>query len=307
MKISEVIRKVKEYHYGYLGSKDGMIPINEETTRDKILFGNPEVECTGIVTTCWAHTNVIKEAIRQGANLIICHEALFWNHGDHTDWLEEQENLVYRNKAALLEQHGIVVWRNHDYVHSGIPIGNGRYADGIFYGLADTLGWLPYLDEEVSEEIDQAEGWHDFSVPGKINPLSYIIPEMTVGELAKFLVERLNLNGVKVMGNPTKKVSRISVPFHVLGEAKFAITLANAGKVDCFLTMEVVDFTLAEYVRDASLTNDSIAIIGMGHFNIEEPGMKYMATYIPKAIEADIPCTFIQSGDHYHYVVKEDL
>lgn len=307
MKISEVIRKVKKYHYGYFGSKDGMLPINEETTRDKILFGNPEVECTGIVTTCWAHTNVIKEAIRQGANLIICHEALFWNHGDHTDWLEEQENLVYRNKAALMEQHGIVVWRNHDYVHSGIPIGNGRYADGIFYGLADTLDWLSYLDEEVSEEIDQAEGWNDFSVPGKINPLSYIIPEMTLGELARFLVERLNLNGVKVMGNPAKKVSRISVPFHVLGEAKFAITLADAGKVDCFLTMEVVDFTLAEYVRDASLTNDSVAIIGMGHFNIEEPGMKYMATYIPKAIEADIPCTFIQSGDHYRYVVKEDM
>lgn len=305
MKISEVIRKVKEYHYGYLSSKDGIVPINEETTRDKILFGNPDVECTGIVTTCWAHKDVIEEAIRLGANLIICHEALFWNHGDHTDWLKEQGNLTYLHKAKLLEKHGIVVWRDHDYIHSGIPLEDGRYVDGIFYGLADTLGWIPYIDEKTSQEIDQAEGWNDFSVQGKLNPLSYIIPEMTVGELAKFLVDRLELNGVKVMGNLDKKVSRISVPFHVLGEAKFAITLAGEDKVDCFLTMEVVDFTLAEYVRDASLDNDGAAIIGMGHFNIEEPGMKYMAKYIPKAIEADIPCTFVQSGDNYQYVVKE--
>lgn len=38
MNISEIIRKIKKYHYGYLNSKDGIIPINEKTTRDKILF-----------------------------------------------------------------------------------------------------------------------------------------------------------------------------------------------------------------------------------------------------------------------------
>ncbi|AVM68904.1 hypothetical protein C3V36_06435 [Lachnospiraceae bacterium oral taxon 500] len=307
MKISEVIQKVKKYHYGYWNGPEGPEPINEEITRDKILFGNPEVECTGIVTTCWAHVNVIKEAIRQGANLIICHEALFWNHGDHTDWLEEQNNLVYRHKAALLKQHGIVVWRNHDYVHSGIPISGGRYADGIFYGLASVLGWLPYIDEAVSEEITLSAGENNFPDPKKVKPLSYTIPAISVEELAKFLTKRLKLNGVKIMGNPAKKVSRLSIPPHVLGDAKFAIGLAAAGKADCFLTMEIVDFTLAEYVRDASLTDDSTAIIGMGHFNVEEPGMEYMTTYLPQAIEADIPCTFIPAGDHYHYLTKETV
>lgn len=163
------------------------------------------MECTGIVETCWAHKGVIEETVRLGANLIICHKALFWNHGDHTAWLKEQENLTYLHKVALHEEHGIVVWRDHDYIHSGIPLDNGKYADGIFYGLADILGWIPYIDEEMSEEIDQAEGWSGFSVQGKMNPLSYAIPEMTVGELARFLVDRLELNGVKVMGIWTKK------------------------------------------------------------------------------------------------------
>ena len=43
------------------------------------------------------------------------------------------------------------------------------------------------------------------------------------------------------------------------------------------------------------------AIIGMGHFNLEEPGMEYMMTYLPTAIKAEIPCAYIQSGDMYDY------
>lgn len=304
MTIAEVIQKMKRYHYGYVRTDNGMEPINEEATRDKILFGNPDVECTGIVTTCWANMKVIKEAARLGANLIICHEALFWNHGDHTGWLKKQKNATYESKAALLEENGIVVWRDHDYVHSGIPYKDGKYVDGIFYGLAETLGWTKYIDESTSNEISNADGWDDFSVDGKLNPLSYRIPETTVGELADFLVDKLNLNGVKVMGNLEKKVTRVSIPFHVLGNANYAISLANQGKVDCFLTMEVVDFTLAEYVKDTVLNSDGIATIGMGHFNIEEPGMRYMTNYIEKAIGEPIPCTFVQSGDHYIYITR---
>ena len=88
MQIQKVIDKLKAYHKGEWEGKQ----IDEETTRDKVLYGNPYQECTGIVTTCWATIDVIKKAALQGANLIIAHEALFWNHGDHTDWLQEEEN-----------------------------------------------------------------------------------------------------------------------------------------------------------------------------------------------------------------------
>lgn len=304
MKIAEVIEKVKKYHNGVVGFKGGIKKIDMLQTRDRILFGNPDMECTGIVTTCWANINVIEEAHRLGANLIICHEALFWNHGDKTEWLIEQKNKTFLKKKELLEKYGIVVWRDHDYIHSGIPMKDGSYVDGIFWGLADALGWTEYIDSNTSESIDTSDGWSDFSVPGKLNPLSYTIPETTVGELAKLLIEKLNINGVKVMGNSEKRVKKISIPFHVLGNANYAIELADQGKVDCFLTMEAVDFTLAEYVRDSSMNDDSIAIIGMGHFNIEEPGMKYMVKYIPEALGVDIPCTFVQSGDHYSYITR---
>ena len=124
MKIYEVISKIKAYHKGL--DRNGN-PIDEKTTRDKILYGNPDQECTKIVTTCWATTDVIRKAQKIGANLIICHEALFWNHGDHTDWLSD--NSVFKKKKQLLDESGIVVWRDHDYIHSGIPMKDGTYTD----------------------------------------------------------------------------------------------------------------------------------------------------------------------------------
>ena len=135
MKISEVIQKMKDYHRGTVNG----VAIDESTTRDKILFGNPDQECTGIVTTCYASVEVIRKARQLNANLIISHEALFWNHGDHTDWLEETENKTYLEKKKLLEEGNLVVWRDHDYIHSGIPV-HGEYVDGIFYGVMKNAG-----------------------------------------------------------------------------------------------------------------------------------------------------------------------
>ena len=282
MQIQTIIDKIKAYHKGSVNEKR----IDEETTRDKILYGNPNQECTGIITTCWASVEVIEEAIKKNANLIIAHEALFWNHGDHIDWLKKGKNETFKKKQALLDEHGIVVWRDHDYIHSGIPMEDGSYTDGIFYGLAHQLGWLSYVSKDIH------------------NPLHFEIPETTVRELASFLIERLHLNGVKIMGNPDNKVRKVRIPFHVLGDAREDIQEADKEGIDCYLTMEVVDFTLAEYIRDSSMLGLEKSIIGMGHFNLEEPGMEYMLTYLYDAIEEAIPAYYVQSGDMYSYITK---
>ena len=59
MKISEVIAKMKAYHKGTVNG----VPIDESKTRDKVLYGNVDQECTGIVTTIYASVDVIREAI----------------------------------------------------------------------------------------------------------------------------------------------------------------------------------------------------------------------------------------------------
>ncbi len=281
MKISEVIQKMKDYHKGTVNGE----PIDEQTTRDKILYGNPDQECTGIVTTCWATAEVIRKAHALGANLIISHEALFWNHGDHRDWLEEQKNKTYLAKKQLLEQTGIVVWRDHDYIHSGIPM-NGGYVDGIFHGVMKELGW------------------EDFLACDPVRPMIFEMPETTAEKIGRLWMEKFGLNGIKVVGDLSTPVKKVWVAGHILGGDNDKITKIDQEDIDLLITLELIDFTVSEYIRDSGLLGFPKAILGVGHFNAEEPGMKYMVHYIPEALKEAIPCHYVQSGDMYQFIEK---
>ncbi len=280
MKISEVISQIKKYHKDWES-------INEETTRDKVLFGDPSKECTGIVTTCWASAEVIRKAHEAGANLIICHEALFWNHGDKTDWLNDQRNKVFLEKKELLESTGIVVWRNHDHIHSGIPIGNGEYVDGIFYAFAKEMGWDQYIVKGNE----------------KMYPTTFEIPETSVENIGKQMLQTFNLNGMKVIGDINAKVSKVFICAHIMGKDNDLITKVDKENIDLLISLELIDYTVSEYIHDSSIFGENKAIVTVGHFNAEEPGMKYMTQYLESAIGSKIPSQFIQSGDMYQYIV----
>ncbi len=283
MQIQTVIDNIKAYCKGSVNGN----AIDPITTRDQILYGDANQECTGIVVTCWATSEVIREAAKRHANLIIAHEALFWNHGDHIDWLKENQNKTFLAKKELLDQYGIVVWRNHDYIHSGIPMPNGSYTDGIFYGFADAMGWCDHI------------------IGDRERPMSFDIEAISANDLAHQMMEKLHLRGAKVIGDPNTMVKRIHIPMHILGDDRNLIDRCDQEHIDCLLAMELVDFTVAEYIRDANMLGQGKVIIQVGHFNLEEPGMAYMLTYIHKAIQADIPCSFVQSGDSYHYLTNE--
>lgn len=281
MKISEAIQRIKNYHYGISWGK----PIDPQTTRDQILFGDPDQELSGIVTTCYASIDVIRQAIEVGANLIIPHESLFWNHGDHTEWLED--NKTYQEKIRLLTEGNIVVWRNHDYIHSGIPVGDGVYADGIFYGLMKVLGWDPYLVESSAS-----------------NQLKFEFPVTTVRNLGHELMEKLHLNGIKVIGNPDSPAHCVWVPGHIDGHRdNETLSRIEQEDIDTVITLECIDYTVAEYVRDSTMIGRPKTILAVGHFNTEEPGMQYMVEYLPAALGSAVPCTFIPSTDMYQFLV----
>lgn len=281
MKISEAIQKIKQYHNG-IDAFTGK-PIDEATTRDKILYGNPDQELKGIVTTCYASVDVIREAIKQGANLIICHEALFWNHGDHTDWL--QDNKTFQAKTALLDEGGIVVWRDHDYIHSGIPMKDGTYTDGIFYGLMKVLGWDAYLTGDPAV------------------PLHFDLPETTVGELGKTLMSRLHLNGIKLIGRADSPVHRVWVPGHIDGRKDNEILKTiEETDIDTVITLECTDYTVSEYIRDSLMVGRPKTIMAVGHFNTEEPGMEYMVEWLPEALGETVPTSFVPCCDMYNFL-----
>ena len=279
MKISEIIDVVKKNCKGY-GT------IDETKTRDKVLYGDVDKQCTGIVTTIYASYDVIKKASELGANFIIAHEALFWNHGDHTDWLKDNE--TFKLKKQLLDETGITVWRDHDYIHSGI-MHQGRYVDGIFYGLAYELDWLDYIS---NDDVNR--------------PQQFTIPKTPTREVAQYLMEKMNLKGMKTMGNIDVYTEKIYLPFHIIGEAdNRMLSYIEENHVDTILAMEITDFTVAIYMRDGAQAGLAKSVLAAGHFNVEEPGMKWFAEkHLPTLIK-DIPVNFIQAGYSYTMLLRK--
>src|SRR5207237_1137210 len=107
---------------------------------DTLKSGSRDTIVTGIVTSMFPTIAVIRQAIAANANFIICHEPSYYNHLDETDWLQGDE--VYKYKRALLDTHGIAIWRNHDYIHTHNP-------DGVFKTIIEQLGWQQQLDEKA--------------------------------------------------------------------------------------------------------------------------------------------------------------
>ena len=104
-------------------------------TVDTIKSGSADQQVTSIVSTMFATVKVIEQAAGLKANFIIAHEPTFYNHEDNTNWVSDNE--VVKKKQELLKEHGIAVWRFHDYWHTYRP-------DGIGYGVLKSAGWLPY-------------------------------------------------------------------------------------------------------------------------------------------------------------------
>lgn len=296
MLIREAIESIKAFCAGISGGK----PIDDATSRDQVLWGDPGRELTGIITCIWASADVIREAAARGANLIVSHEALFWNHGDHTDWLERQGNHAYLAKRALLDEHGICVWRLHDYIHSGVParlFENWRvrglvetddaWTDGIFAPLAERIGY-PQLPDMSPTLLC------GFETSG-----------ITACELARELVRKLGLSGTRLEGDPSTVVRRAAVPMHLLGAMdNRVIELADANDIDCLLCMDRTDYTACQWVRDSCQLGRPRAIIDVGHFNIEELGMEACARWIGEALNNEsVPVSFVATGDPFSYVI----
>lgn len=281
MKISEVIAKLTAFHP----------PIGESHTCDTVKCGDPDQECTGVATTVYVSVEVIRQAAALNANLIICHEPLFYSHDDTVDWLEG--NTVYEEKAALLAKHNIVVWRDHDHIHGGSPARIRDHMDMVFYGIMQELGW-----EQYCIGFDK-------------KPLLYEIPETTVRDLTAELLEKLNLTGARIVGNPDGKVRKVFFCEHVtamtLGKRQMdcgTIQEIEAGDYDVMIPFEIIDWTLSEYVRDAAQLGRDKAIIEMGHFNVEELAMRYMLKWLPELLDGNTPVHFLQSGDSFSYILR---
>lgn len=104
-------------------------------TVDIIKEGDPQTPVKGIVTCIFVTMDVLKQTVDKKCNLIIVHEPIYYNHLDDTKPF--QNDPVFLEKKRFINDHKLVIWRFHDYIHSIRP-------DGIQSGMLAKLGWKDY-------------------------------------------------------------------------------------------------------------------------------------------------------------------
>ncbi len=69
-------------------------------TVDVVKAGDPAQRCTGVVTTFLATLEILRKAVGLGANLVVSHEPVFYNHLDETAWLSDDRVYVAKRRFA---------------------------------------------------------------------------------------------------------------------------------------------------------------------------------------------------------------
>jgi putative NIF3 family GTP cyclohydrolase 1 type 2 len=241
------------------------------TTVDTLKAGNKDIAVTGIVTTMFSTIEVIRKAIALKANFIIAHEPTFYNHQDQTQWLEDDE--VYRFKAALLKEHNIAVWRNHDYVHS-------LATDGVRKQVVEQLGW---------EKFGSAR-----------QPVYQLNPGITLKELIENAKKKLGISMLRYIGDLNQRCEKVLLMPGAAGGLSQIRGIRN-NKPDVLVCGEVAEWETAEYVRDARAKGDKLALVVLGHIASEEPGSLFMQKWLQEKIP-QIKTTHVPAGNSLSFL-----
>lgn len=286
MRHKEVIGKILNYHP----------TIENYAGCDEYKAGNPEDECSGIVSALVPTVDVVRKTADLGCNLIITHEPIYYQTPDFPEWKGSFGNAVQAEKEALIRQNQITIWRDHDHIHAHKP-------DGIFTGVIKFLGWENYYKPEMTSDAP-------FIFP-------FVIPKTTVSMLGRYLIEKLGLSGLRYVGNPSDELERVAIVGHLspgfggpegidedgyYRDYSMALMECMEHKgIQAIIPGEVVDWTILSYIRDGVALGKTKACFNIGHFNLEELGMRYAAEWIAEVTGHSIPVHYVPTRDIYSY------
>jgi putative NIF3 family GTP cyclohydrolase 1 type 2 len=228
-------------------------------TVDTIKSGDPNTVIKGIATTMMATFDVVQRAAADGLNMVITHEPTFYSHEDKTADLRDDS--VYRVKQDFLDKNQMVVFRFHDHWHAMRP-------DGIATGMTEALGWTKMVDPA--------------------NPRQFLFHEMTLGELAKQMQDRLKIRTMRVVGDPALKVRKAAANWGYAGSLRaFART-----DLDALIIGEAREWELIEYAADAVTSGAKRGLIVMGHIPSEQGGMLHCANWL-RGFISEVPVRLV--------------
>jgi putative NIF3 family GTP cyclohydrolase 1 type 2 len=239
-----------------------------EPTVDGFKAGDSSTVVSGIAVTMMATLDVLERAVERGDNLVITHEPVYYYHFDPKIPMSSYHDPVYEAKEAYIKEHGLVVWRFHDFAHAYRP-------DMIMTGMIRALGWENQRDKEY----------------GNV----FYISATTLEGLANSLKQKLGIRAVRVVGDPEASVSGVGLSPGFGGFEINRAVFQHKG-VDVLIVGEAHEWEMGEYADDAVTEKNKKGLIVLGHIPSEQAGMEECTRWLKTFIK-DVRIDFVPAGE----------
>jgi putative NIF3 family GTP cyclohydrolase 1 type 2 len=253
------------------------VPWKSDTV-DTFKAGDPSTVVTGVVTTSLATIDVLRRAVKTGANMIITSGPTFYSRTDSPlppggrgrgAAAPPPADPVFAAKNEFIKQNNLVVWRFSDHWRLRTP-------DPFGQGLIDALGWAKRPAGNASGHIS--------------------VPAVTLEALVADVNARLDARGgMRIIGDPRTRLQTIAV---LPGTVPIQAALTHLPKVDAIIAGEIREWESSEYVRDAVTAGRDKALILVGRTVSEDPGMKLCGQWL-QTIMPEAPVRWLSVGDPY--------
>jgi len=245
---------------------------------DTFKAGDPTTPVTGIATTAMATLDVLKQAVKAGANFVITSEPTFYSRSDSAAPSAGRRggpaapDAVFTGKNEFIKNNRLVVWRFSDHWRQRTP-------DPLTIGLADALGWGRLRSAAQDED-----------------PRRITIPTTTLEALVSDLKKKLNSRGgIRVIGDPRLRVTRVGL---LPGTTPVQSALSLFPLVDAIIAGEVREWESVELARDKVTAGERKSLILIGRVVSENPGMNGCAKWLNDVVP-EIRTTWIPVNDPY--------
>lgn len=259
----------------------------EEPSTDQLLAGDGETVIQK-VGTCWMpYFKTIKEAYRQGVNVLVTHEPLFYSGWDmeleENEYNElfmrtgsvrarEQYLAMIQEKKTWIEAHQMAVIRCHDVLD--------RLKDT---GIADSFAVLLGFQKERLVFAD------DFL-------RVYEIEEQTAGEIAvqiARLLKSAGQQGLAFYGDKEKKIKTIGIG---TGCYSNPIELMEHGAQMCISLNDVI----RTWVQAAYAADSGYPLVVIDHGTSEESGVESLCRLLKQKLDCE--CIHFPQGCGFEWI-----
>jgi putative NIF3 family GTP cyclohydrolase 1 type 2 len=251
-----------------------------ETGPDGFKAGDHSTLVKGIATTAMATLDVLKQAARANANLVLTYEPTFYGRADGQPPASpvagrggrmglSPDDPVFKAKREFIEKNGLVVFRLRDH-------------------------WQARKESEMVAAFAGALGWGNRRV--KSDDALYDIPPATAEETVAAIRERLKARaGTRAVGDRKATVRRVLL---FPGTMTPATMWQRYSEVDMIVAGEVREWENTHYAADMYTAGEKRTLVTVGRVVSEEPGMRVCADWLKNVVK-EVPAKWIDAGDPY--------